>query len=61
MVADSYQVVSTTGTCNTKNMISREGKQCCSPMIKGSVRDRLIAHIEHKLDLTPDEITEKHE
>ncbi len=26
------------------------------------VRDRLIAYIEHKLDLTrPDEITEKHE
>ncbi len=55
--------VSTTNG-NTKYDNHGGGKQCCShPRIMDEVRDRLIAYIEHKLDLTrPDEINgEKHE
>ncbi len=41
-----------TTTVTLKYDITEVSKQCCSPKDHRSRRDRLIAYIEHKLDLT---------
>ncbi len=58
--ADSYQEVSIDYNGNTKYDNHGGGKQCYHPRIMGrGALIGLVAHIEHKLDLRPDEITEK--